>query len=383
MSAGNMTSLLKLCSVDLCERSALAVCECHNKDLCNDHFMEHTTQLISVVNQTNINTDQTKNTSLEKRSCLTVLNKWCKSVYQNVKRSNIENNQQIELGELEVNFNESIQNNTIVEDISSKISQQNLFPFEQPYRSVQVASKSSISMACSNKYLLIEQKPYLCLLDQTLTIVKQIPWPCEYVNICWASTLNQFILVTKKNVFTLDENTMELQECTILHHNKKDWSCAACSDTTLYLSTIDMSAFLYEYTLHPSIEFVKEWHPLAICPLYESILTFSYRNEKLAFIICNAHTFQNRLDLHSSITFEVLWSIPLSILARCCSINNDQWIIINALETQLLHISSDGNILQDYRNISSSMNPIVNAIQWSNDTIVTATIKSLNLHKLS
>jgi len=353
--------------------------------------MEHITQSVSLPNGTNSSADLSNNTSLQKRSCFTTLNKWCRDVYYRVKCSHTEksqqsketgHHQQIELDQLGVNASEARQETDVITDHEHKTSRENLFPLEHPYRTIQLADKTSVSMACSEKHLLIEQKPNLCLLDRTLTVVKQIPWPYVYVNVCYSSTLGQFILVTNKDIFTLDENTMTLQECSITHINKKEWSCAACSNTALYLSPMDMSPSLYEYTLCPSIEFVKEWQLFAMCSIYESILTFSYGNERLALVIFNAHTFLNRLDLHSSTTFEILWSIPLTMLTRCCPINNDQWIVITYLKSQILHISADGKILQDYKDQPSSMNPIINAIHWDNKTIVTATIKGLNLHRL-
>ena len=353
--------------------------------------MEHTTPPASLPNEINSGTDQSNNTTLEKRSCFTTLNKWCRDVYQRVRYSHAGNgqqseetghHQQIELDQMGVNAIETPQENKAIADHKHRASPKHLFPLERPYQTIQVAEKTSLSMACSKKHILIEQRSNLCLLDRTLTVVKQIPWPYGHVNICWSSALDRFVLVTNKDIFTLDENTMILQECSIPHHNKKDWSCAACSDTRLYLSTMDMSPSLYEYTLCPSLEFVKEWQLFVICPIYESILTFSYGNERLALVISNSQAFLNRLDLHSSITFEVLWSIPLGMLVRCCPINNDQWIMVNYLESQILHISFDGKILQDYKDKSSSRNPITNAVQWDNDTIITATMKDINLHKL-
>ncbi|UJR14317.1 hypothetical protein I4U23_001311 [Adineta vaga] len=367
-----------LCSIDACERSVLVICECHNEHFCNDHFIEHTMQL----DTTATNKDQSKTIKLNKRSCFHTLNQWWKNLYQIVRYSSSESKH-------ETVSPQSIELTTVttieVQEDKNKLKKQrhNLFPFKEPYQTLQTIEKKSISMACSDKYLLIEYKANLCLFDRTLNIIKQIPWSYTYVNICWTSTLNQFILVTHKNIFILDETILELKEYSIPHHNEKDWSCAACSDTILYLSTMDMAAYLYEYTLLPSIEFIQERQISVMCSIYESILTFNYGNERLIFVICNAQTFQNRLELHSSLTFEILWTIPLNILTRCCSIRNDQWIIINYLESQLLHLSSDGTILQDYKQISLSNNPIINAIQWAPNTIVTVTMKNLNLHKFT
>ncbi|CAF4840216.1 unnamed protein product, partial [Rotaria sp. Silwood2] len=95
------------------------------------------------------------------------------------------------------------------------------------------------------------------------------------------------------------------------------------------------------------------------------------------------YVFQRRFELRSTSTFERLWSIPLNVVAHCCSINNDQWFIMELLQPRLLHVSSDGKILQEYKVKTPSLNIIWNAVQFDNDTIATLTMDSLNLHKIS
>ncbi|CAF3392572.1 unnamed protein product, partial [Rotaria sp. Silwood2] len=216
-----------------------------------------------------------------------------------------------------------------------------------------------------------------------LTIVKEIPWAYAHVHICLSSTLDQFILITEKVIFTFDDNTMILDQCQIDLINDKEWSAGSCTDTSLYLSTGEMSTTLYEYTLRPTIEFVKEWQLLALHSRYEGILTFTCANGKIALVISNIYVFQRRFELRSTSTFERLWSIPLNVVAHCCSINNDQWLIMELLQPRLLHVSSDGKILQEYKVKTPSLNIIWNAVQFDNDTIATLTMDSLNLHKIS
>jgi hypothetical protein len=144
-----------------------------------------------------------------------------------------------------------------------------------------------------------------------------------------------------------------------------------------------MSACLYEYTLRPAMEFVKEWPLSGGRSKYECILTFTCKNGKLALVISNVHIFQRRLDLRSTTTLERLWSVRLDAVAHCCSLNDDQWMLMELLRPRLLHISFDGKIVQEYKVKTSSIDIIWNAIQWDNDTIVTFTMKNLNLHKLS
>jgi len=375
-----MTSSSEPCSIDSCKRSA--------RVSFNDHPQEYPAEPISLINEINLNSNQRNNTSLDERSCFTTFNEWCRDVYRRVKGSDNENNQQseetvhhqqVKLDQTDTNVSELIQQNSR----RTTRRRRNLFPFKPPYRTIKITDKSSVSIACNDKYILLKQRPNLCLLDKQLNIIKEIPWTYDHVDMCWSSTLGQFILITEKAIFNLDENTMTLDQCEIHIDNEKEWSCGACSDTSLYLSTGDMSATLYEYTLRPTIEFVKQWQLFALHSTYEGILTFTYANGKLALVISNVHIFQRRLDLRSSTTLERLWSIRLDAVAHCCSINDDQWFVMELLKPRLLHISADGKILQEYKVKTSSMDIIWNAIQLDTDTIVTFTMKNLNLHKLS
>jgi len=256
-------------------------------------------------------------------------------------------------------------------------------PLKPPYRTIKITDKTSVSIACNERYLLIKQSPYLCLLNKDLVIIKQIPWPYDHVNLCWSSTLNRFILITAKHIFLFDDTSSTFEQCsTIELIDDKEWSCGTCSETSFYLSANDMSKSIYEYTLRPTMTFVKQWNLSNINSNAEGPLTFTYSNGKLAFIISNVHSFQRRFDVYLSTTFEYLWSIRLNAIAHCCSINNQQWLIMELLNPRLLYISSDGQILEEYQIKVPSENIIWNALQWDNQRLVTFTMTKLNLHRL-
>lgn len=256
-------------------------------------------------------------------------------------------------------------------------------PLKSPYQTIKITDKTSVSIACNERHLLIKQSPNLCLLNKDLLIVKRIPWIYDYVDMCWSSTLERFLLITAKQIFILDENSSMFEQCsTIESIDDKEWSCGTCSDTSFYLSTTDMSAVVYQYTLEPTMNFVRQWNISNKNSKDEGILTFSYANGKLAFIISNVHRVQRRFDIYSSATFERLWSIRLNAVAHCCSIDNHQWLIMELLNPRLLYLSSDGQILEDYRIKIPSKNIIWNALQWDKKTLVTFTMTKLNLHRL-
>jgi hypothetical protein len=299
----------------------------------NDHRLVHNIEPISLDNEIAVESNQVNNsTSADERSCFTSINNWWRDIYRRVKCSNDENNQQqVELDLTERNGGEPIQRYTLAQAFKPKTREQHLFPFKSPYRSIKITDKTSVSIACNDKHILLKQKPNLCLLNKQLTTMKEIPWTDDHVDMCWSSTINRFILTTEKIIFTLDENTMTLDQCSIQIDKEKEWSCGACSDTSLYLSTGDMSACLYEYTLRPAMEFVKEWPLSGGRSKYECILTFTCKNGKLALVISNVHIFQRRLDLRSTTTLERLWSVRLDAVAHCCSLNDDQWMLMELL----------------------------------------------------
>ncbi|CAF2855576.1 unnamed protein product [Rotaria sp. Silwood2] len=363
------------------------MCEHSIHTLNNDHFQERSNESPRLVNEIDLVSVQFTNLSVTQRSCFTILNKWFRDIFQRIKHLDNENNQQSEEitnhQQVELNAGKSRRDNKMTKNFQQKIQQQNLFPFQRPYRTIKIKDKSSVSIACNDKHIILKQEPNLCLFDKQLTIVKEIPWTYAHVDICWSSTPDQFILITEKTISTFDDNTMILHQCQIDLINDKEWSFGSCSDTSLYLSTGDMSTTLYEYTLRPTIAFVREWQLLALYSRYEGTLTFTCANDKIALIISNIHAFQRCFGLYSSITFERLWSIPLNAVVHCCSINNDQWIVMELLQPRLLHFSSDGKILQEYKIKTPSLNIIWNAIQLDKDTIATLTMDNLNLHKLS
>ena len=279
-------------------------CERPSRVSFSDHFREYIIEPIVTEDEAVANSHQRKKSiSSKSRSCLTIFNHCWRTVCRTRKSSNDQTNpsseetihsqQQVELEQIESNVSESTRRKTLSQDCRRKTRRQHLFPFRPPYRTIKITDKSSVSIACSDQHILLKQKPNLCLLDKQLVIIKEISWTYDHVDMCWSSTLNRFILTTEKIIFTLDEKTMKFERCPIYIDNEKEWSCGTCSDTSLFLSTGDMSACLYEYTLRPTMEFVKEWPLCNIYPKYEGILTFTCANGKLALVISNLHIFKD------------------------------------------------------------------------------------------
>ncbi|CAF2066925.1 unnamed protein product [Rotaria magnacalcarata] len=106
---------------------------------------------------------------------------------------------------------------------------------------------------------------------------------------CWSSTLHRFIVITNDTIFTIDKNLMAIERCDLNQHANiyRNWRSDECIDD--------------------------------LC----------YKNGKLAIIIFHQPTNEIRLDLRSSTTLDLIWSIEIGrVVPRrttgCSWLNNDE-----------------------------------------------------------
>ncbi len=215
------------------------------------------------------------------------------------------------------------------------------------YKTINYMSESYYSLASNDQFLLIHKSPDLCLLNRQLSIVKQTLWPHNVIwNMCWSSTLNQFIVVEENNIFLVDPNTMLIENLKIT--DKQKWLSCAISDQFLFVSTKQWGSEIGKYRLLPSISLVRKWKSPDTCAIDEFIDDIVYNNNNLLLIITNNSKTTVRVELRSSETFNRIWILPLEIIYNqnktfcCCSLNNDQWLMTDYENQRLLHITKNG-----------------------------------------
>ena len=143
-------------------------------------------------------------------------------------------------------------------------------------------------------------------------------------------------------LYLIDPNTMSIQRIqTILRRNW--WSCTS-SNTSLFLSTYEHSSTIMEFTLQPSIQLINKWTSPITCNKDEYIKDINYNNQTLALTIYNKKYFTKRLELRSITKLDYLWTFQLDIRGechnslRCCSLNNNQWLVADFDNQSLFHI---------------------------------------------
>lgn len=257
---------------------------------------------------------------------------------------------------------------------------QNLFPLSHVHHTIHLKAGNESSIGTNEKHLLVEREgKYLCLINTNFDIIDEISFYHNGIHsICWSSTINRFIIITFKQVFTLDEQTMMLEECSI--SSNIDWWRGTCSDDTLFLSTVEWGSSIHEFDLRTSFQFIKAWNSPITCEKNEIICDLKYNNGFLAIPIFNKHTEKSRFDLRSSITFDCIWSIPIHGRCRCCSINGDQWLVMDHDDYQFLHISADGRLLK--KDKYEHHQRLDDLTTWNENIIVILTKKTINIHEI-
>ncbi|CAF3677484.1 unnamed protein product [Adineta steineri] len=403
------------CSVDQCSNLPNSIC-CHcDQHFCHDHSNEHENRCNQTLRHLTETIDKLSNriTSV-KPYFLNNLQQWRSESYHTIDRcyekkyNDIIEKKQIilnkELDDLRNQLITEIKNewNEINHDIQlievkltelehlrltirpliiedNLVTLQQLFPLPHASHTIHIKSGNESSIGSNEKYLLVEREgKYLCLIDRNFVIVNEILFNHNDIHsIFWSSSINRFIIITFKKIFTL-ENTMILEECPI--PSNIDWWRGTCSNDTLYLSSAEWGSSIYEFDLRSTFQFVKTWHTPVTCERDEIICDLKYNNGFLAIPIFNKHKEQSRFDLRLSTTLDCIWTINIHGRCRCCSINGDQWLVMDHDDCRFFHISADGQLLKiDKYEYHQRLEDVTT---WNQNNIVVLTKKTINIHEL-
>ncbi|CAF4841963.1 unnamed protein product [Rotaria sp. Silwood1] len=179
------------------------------------------------------------------------------------------------------------------------------------YRTIHHSNGDFYSITCNVRYLLIHQHPNLCLVDGEMKIAKQTLWSYGAIHdMCWSSTLDRFIVLGKKNIFLINENTMSIDNAYAIQ--EQEWLSCTCSDTILFTSTNEWGSSITEFTLFPTIEMIKTSKYPLICMKDEVIADMAYNNGNLALMVMNASKKSLRMELRYAKTLDRIWILDQS-----------------------------------------------------------------------
>lgn len=261
------------------------------------------------------------------------------------------------------------------------IVQRNLFPLKHAHRTLHLKTHGGCPIGSNEKHLLVDREgKYLTLLDHHLSIVREIPFTHDGIHgISWSKQLNRFFIVLFKEILLMNEENMHFERCPIV--NDIDWWRGTCSEKSLFLSTVEWGSSIYEFDIHSKFELVQQWHSPITCSKDEIICDLKYANHHLAIPISNRVHDTSRIELRDVTTLECIWSVSIHGRCRCCSINGDQWLVLDHDDCQFYHISADGRLLK--KDKYEHHQQVEDLIPWGENQLAVLTKKSINLHELS
>ena len=217
------------------------------------------------------------------------------------------------------------------------------------HRVIDRSDQSFTSVATNNHLLLLHYEQTLLLVDKELTTYKQLPWTYELIyDMCYSTALQRFVILTENQVYLLNGKNTKVNKVDSI--TSEQWFSCTCSDKSLYLSTKVYRSALVQFNLKPKIVLFKNWATLDICTDEEAIDGMNWNNNNLALMISNDTEKVVHLDLRSTTTMHIIWSLSLDAMYnpkrafRFCSINSNEWIIADQRNSRLLQITKDGKL---------------------------------------
>ncbi|CAF1487803.1 unnamed protein product [Rotaria sp. Silwood1] len=116
-----------------------------------------------------------------------------------------------------------------------------------------------------------------------------------------------------------------------------------------------------------------------MCKENEVISDMKSNENNLGLIINNDNNNENRLEVRSIKSFELIWSIHLDKewSYRCSPLNDNHWIFVDSYNNRFIQIFDHAPIDQI---INYPTKPF-NVVSWSLNQFVIRTAEHLNIHK--
>ncbi|CAF2455579.1 unnamed protein product [Rotaria sp. Silwood2] len=432
----------QLCAIEKCIRKSRWICDCCQQHLCLQHLNEHNAFLISQLNpltdeinaldirlktvnvqnkisNSRLKLEQWRQDCYKKIDCLfeqkcqeldKLVNEKVNEQREELSRIHLKISKLIDAQEttrqdidsltltihqLEINMN-NIERTCFTIDtrplpiddtfISIKKIIENeldLSTLSLAYRTIYRSETSFRSLTSNDRYFLIHEEPNLCLFDREMNIVKQMLWSYDTIwDMCWTSTLDKFIVLGKKNIYLINENTMSIDD--MYRIGERDLISCTCSDTVLFACTNEGASSIMEFTLFPAIELIKEWKYPLTCTKDEIINDIIYNNENLALMVKNKFEKSLRIELRYAQTLYRIWALQLDVKCvqkipfRCCSLTCNEWLIVDYETERLLQITKDGQL-----KTAIEYNPTpLRAILFDINKLAISTEGGVNLHTI-
>ncbi|CAF1172045.1 unnamed protein product [Rotaria sp. Silwood1] len=214
-------------------------------------------------------------------------------------------------------------------------------------------------------------------------MIRQSRWDYGAIHdLYWSLGLACFIIITEKSkAFLVNGNNLSINCIEIMDNHL--WLSCTCSNSFLYLTSLSNS--IVELSLLPSFSYTRRWDPAIACQKNEFIKDITCNDDKIALIIAIFSDKIVHAIIRSLATFNQLFSIRLDIKhvsyqlpIRCCSLQDNEWLVVEANTSQLFHIGREGKL----KGTVTYDQPSYKVLLFGSNILVIRTDSTINFHEV-
>jgi hypothetical protein len=215
---------------------------------------------------------------------------------------------------------------------------------EIPRKCIPISTYSG-RMAAYKNYLLYCPNDDVQLLDEEAGERMKMTLEFDIDDICWSSSLNQLLVLSKKELYSLNLDTREVILLTIFDNV---WSQFTINDDTLIVSISNRETNMEVYRLTDWKLLQKFKPPVSVKDnQYPTQIQFNSSGTQLAVALAGGN--QRVFELRNPNDMTVLHSVDLGHFNGCtschmCYLPNDEFLVNAFLENQIALIDSNGNL---------------------------------------
>ncbi|CAF1195962.1 unnamed protein product [Adineta ricciae] len=233
---------------------------------------------------------------------------------------------------------------------SNRSVSKNILPF-QKIGTQALLEQNHGCIAANEQHFLIIQADILFLYKHSWPPIRGLPWTYgEIYDMFWCSALDQFILISEQHLLVFDAKTAQLSPLLLPDNPETiNFYGGTCIGNVLYLFTWGWGSSIHVYEIRSMLELKRVYQSPFPCTTDELIMHCTSNYQALAMVIktCQDEIY---LNLYSPTNMERFWSLKLDLVAghrniRCCSVNDNDWMVISPDSSSLIHISAEGELV--------------------------------------
>lgn len=242
-----------------------------------------------------------------------------------------------------------------------------------------ISIKDRCLLSTNDEYLLVHTNQQLHLFDRNYRLRTKIRLNEIIHDICWSTQLNKFFLVSSKDLFEFNVNSILLKCVRLTYKSQGHWNRLCFSHKYLFISQSEVNSDLYQFDLFPTIQLSKKLKKEIYSNANQFINDLKYFDRKVYLLIEDNSTNECFIQIYLLKTFELEKKLCLGFgwNYRLTLFNNEYWIISDNYNQRCIYFDVNGQILKIDK-LSLKINEIVG---WFHQQLIIESDHNISIYQ--